>query len=154
MRSMNRAWLIVIGSGGVLVAVLAATSCLLTVTPAPLTVVKDFWNAIEFHEKDAEQQRNYSRAYAHFDSDLQREQSLQELQELATSHASFFRASNRRWFTNVEDGTATVEGRFTIEGDVEISSALFWLAKQNDTWRIVAYRIQNERGGFAGGTVP
>ena len=79
---------------------------------------------------------------------------FQEFQELATSHSSFLRAGNRRWFTNVEDGTASVEGWFTIEGDVEIASALFRLVKTNDTWKIVAYRIQDEVGGFAGGTIP
>ena len=151
---MNRNRLMVIGSGVALVTVLAVTNYLLTVTPAPLAVVKDFWGAMEFHENDASQPSDYSRAYAHFKSDLQREQSLQEFQELATRHASFFRASNRRWVTNEENGTATVEGRFTSEDDVEVSSALFRLVKQNDTWKIVAYRIQDEVSGFEGGTIP
>ncbi len=150
---MNKKRLIVIGSVGILIAVFAVTNYL-TVAPAPLVVVKDFWTAMELHQNNPSQQSNYIRAYAHFDSDLQREQSLQEFQELATSHSSFFRASNRRWFTNVENGTATVEGRFAIDGDVEIASALFWLAMTNDTWKIVAYKIQDEVGGFAGGTIP
>lgn len=151
---MNINRLIVIGSGVVLVAVLAVTSCTLLVTPAPLAVVKDFWAAMELHQNDASQPSDYRRAYAHFDSDLQREQSLQEFQELATSHSSFFRASYRQWVTNEENGTATVEGRFTNGDDVAISSALFRLVKQNDTWKIVAYRIQDEVGGFAGGKIP
>lgn len=151
---MNKKWLIIIGSGGVLIAALAVTYYLLTAAPAPLVVVKDFWTAMELHQNDSSQESNYIRAYGHFDSDLQREQSLQEFQELAASHPSFFRASNRRWFTNVENGTATVEGRFAIDGDVEIASALFRLAKTNDAWKIVAYKIQDEVGGFAGGTIP
>lgn len=151
---MNKKWLIAIGSGGVLIAALVVANYLLTAAPAPLVVVKDFWTAMEFHQDTPSQQSNYIRAYAHFDSDLQREQSLQEFQELATSHSSFFRASNHWWFTNVENGTATVEGRFTIDGDVEIASALFRLAMTNDTWKIVAYKIQAEVGGFAGGTIP
>ncbi len=151
---MNKKWLIVIGSGGVLIAALVATIYLLTVAPAHLVVVKDFWTAMELHQNNPSQQSNYIRAYALFDSDLQREQSLQEFQELATSHSSFFRASNRQWFTNVENDTATVEGRFTIEGDVEIASVLFRLTMTNDTWKIVAYKIQDEVGGFAGGTIP
>ncbi len=151
---MNKKWLIVIGSVGVLIAALVVANYLLTAVPAPLVVVKDFWTAMELHQNNPSQQSNYIRAYAHFDSDLQREQSLQEFQELATSHSAFFRASNRRWFTNVENGTATVEGRFTIEGDVEIASALFQLAMTKDTWKIVAYKIQDEVGGFAGGTIP
>ena len=151
---MDKKWLIVIGSVGVLFAVFAATIYFLTVTSAPLTVVKDFWHAMEIHQNDPSQQSNYIRAYAHFDSGLQREQSLQEFQELATSHSSFFRASNRRWFTNVENGTATVEGRFAIDGDVEVASALFRLAMTNDTWKIVAYKIRDDVGGFAGGTIP
>jgi hypothetical protein len=151
---MNKKWLAVIGSGGVLIAALVVANYLLTAAPAPLVVVKDFWTAMELHQNNLSQQSNYIRAYALFDSDLQREQSLQEFQELATSHSSFFRAGNRQWVTNEEDGTATVEGRFTIEDDVEVSSALFRLVKQNDTWEIVAYRIKDEVGGFAGGTIP
>ena len=41
-----------------------------------------------------------------------------------------------------------------LDGDVEAASALFRLVKTNDTWKIVAYRIQDELGGFAGGTIP
>jgi hypothetical protein len=151
---MNKKRLMVIVSGGVLIAALVVANYLLTAAPAPLVVAKDFWIAMELHQNNPSQQSNYIRAYAIFDSDLQREQSLQEFRDLATGHSSFFRASNRRWFTNVENGTATVEGRFTIEGDVEIASALFRLAMTNDTWKIVAYKIQDEVGGFAGGTIP
>ena len=151
---MNRNRLIVIGPGVALVVILAIVGYQLTSTPAPLSVVKDFWAAMEVHQDDASQPSDYSGAYAHFDSDLQREQSLQEFKELAASHSSFFRAGNRQWVTNEENGTATVEGRFTIEDDVEVSSAMFRLVKQNDTWKIVAYRIQDEVGGFAGGTIP
>ena len=151
---MNRNRLIVIGSGVVIVGVLVFTNYLVTATPAPLAVVKDFWTAMEVHQDDASQPSDYSRAYAHFNSDLQLEQSLQEFRELATSHSLFFRAGNRKWVTNEENGTATVEGRFTIEDDVEISSAMFRLVKQNDTWKIVAYRIQDEVSGFDGGTIP
>ncbi len=150
---MNKQRLMVIGSGVILIATLAVCNYLLTAAPAPLVVVKDFWFAMEIHQNSPSQQSNYIRAYAHFYSDLQREQSLQEFQELATSHSSFFRAGGRRWFTNVENGTATVEGRFMIDG-VEIASALFRLAMTNDTWKIVAYKIQDEVGGFAGGTIP
>jgi hypothetical protein len=157
------------GSGGVLIAALAVTNYLLTAAPAPLVVVKDFWGAIEYHHDESFATRStrwkgkvastaYERlqfAYAHFNSDLQREQSLQEFQELATSHSSFFRAGARFWSMNVEDGTATVvEGRFTIDGDVEVASALFRLVKTNGTWKIAAYRIQDDQGGFAGGTIP
>ena len=98
------------GSGGVLVAVLALAYYLLIWAPAPLVVVKDFWTAMELHQNDATQDSDFGRAYAHFDSDLQRVQTLQEFQELATSHSSVFRAGYRRWFTDVEDGTATVKG--------------------------------------------
>ena len=150
---MNKKWLIVIGSVGVLIAIFAVTNYLLTAVPAPLVVVKDFWTVMELHQNDATQESDFGRAYTHFDSDLQRVQTLQEFQELATSHSSFFRAGNRRWFTNIENGTATVEGRITIQGDVKVS-ALFRLAKQNDTWRIVAYKIQDGVGGFAGATIP
>ena len=122
LRSTKRARLLVIGAGGVLIAGLAVTNFLLTATPAPLAVVKDFWNALEFHESDSGQESDFGRAYAHFDSGLQREQTLQEFQELATSNSSFFRAGNRTWLTIVEDETATVSGRFTIDGDVEIAS--------------------------------
>ena len=163
------------GSRGVLVAALAVIVAVLAVIvinglprPAPLVVVGDFWGAIEYHHDESFATRStrwkgkvastaYERlqfAYAHFNSDLHREQSLQEFQELATSHSSFFRAGNRRWFTNVEGGTATVEGRFTIDGDVEVASALFRLVKTNGTWKIAAYRIQDDQGGFAGGTIP
>ena len=109
---------------------------------------------MEVHQDDASQPSDNVRAYAHLNSDLQREQSLQEFKELAASHSSFFRAGNRQWVTNEENDPATVEGRFTTEDGVEVSSAMFRLAKQNDTWEIVAYRIQDEVSGFAGGTIP
>ncbi len=142
------------GSGTVLIAALVVTTYLLTATPAPLTVIKDFWAAMELHEDDVRRESDFGRAYAHFDSDLQREQTLQEFQKLATSNSSFFKAGNRRWLTNVEDETATVEGRFTIDGDVEIASGQFRLVKTNDTWKIIAYSIQDELSGFTGGTIP
>lgn len=142
------------GFGVVLVAALAVTIYLLTVPPSPLAVVKDFWTAMELHQNDAGRQSDFGRAYAHFDSDLQQEQTLEEFRELATSNSSFFRAGNRRWSTNVENETATVEGRFTIDGDVEISSASFWLVKTNETWKIIAYRIQGELSGLAAGAIP
>ena len=126
------------GFGTVFIAALVATTYLLTATPVPLAVVKDFWAAMELHEGDVGRQSDFGRAYAHFDSDLQREQTLQEFQELATSNSSFFRAGNRRCLTNVEDETATVGGRFTIDEEVEIASAQFWLVKTNDTWKIIA----------------
>ena len=47
-----------------------------------------------------------------------------------------------------------VEGRFTREGDVEFASGLFWLSRENDTWKIVALRIEDELGSFVGGTIP
>jgi hypothetical protein len=47
-----------------------------------------------------------------------------------------------------------VEGRFTREGDVEFASGLFWLSRENDTWKIVAFRIEDELGSFVGGTIP
>lgn len=149
-----RLWPLAVAFGGVLIAALVATSCLLTAEPPPLAVVKEFWTAMEIHQNDAGRKSEFSRAYAHFDSDLQREQTLEEFQQLATSNSSFFRAGNRRWSTNVEDATATIEGWFTIEGDVEIASAQFRLVKTDDTWKIIAYRIQDELSGFTGGTIP
>ena len=142
------------GFGGVLIAAFAATNYLLTAASPPLAVVKDFWAAMEIHQNDAGRESDFGRAYGHFDADLRREQTLQEFQELAASNSAFFRAGNRRWLTNVEDETATVEGRFTIDGDIEIASALFRLVKTNETWKIVAYRIQDELSGLAGGTIP
>ena len=58
------------------------------------------------------------------------------------------------WNTSIENDTATVEGRFTREGDVEFASGLFWLSRENDTWKIVAFRIEDELGSFVGGTIP
>lgn len=142
------------GSGTVLIAAILVTTYLLTATPAPLAVVKDFWAAMELHEDDVGRQSDFGRAYAHFDSDLQREQTLHEFQELATSNSSLFRAGNRTWLTNVEDETATVGGRSTIDGDVEIASAQFRLVRTNDTWKIIAYWIQDELIRFTGGTIP
>ena len=91
---------------------------------------------------------------ATFHPDLQEQLNLEEFESRATEHAVIVNETNRNWNAGVENDTATVEGRFTIEGDVEVASGLFWLSRENDTWKIVAFRIEDELGSFVGGTIP
>lgn len=151
---MTKRRLVVLGSSLVLVTVFVVTNFLLTTTPAPLVVVKDFWAAMEPHPADGSQQSDYARAYAHFSADLRREQSLSEFQQLALQHSAFFQPTNRRWVTSDENGFAMIDGRFTTQDDVLISSARFQLVKHQDTWEIAAFRIEGDVDGFEGGTLP
>ncbi len=160
---MKRKWLIGIGIVAVLIAGVAVTSWL-TVPPADLAVVKDFYEALSLPYEgetdpnedvgDVAPRIDVGRAYATFSPDLQRKLDLEEFKDRATRHASIVYETNRYWSNDLENGTATVEGRFTREGDVEVASGLFWLANENDTWKIVAFRIEDELGSFTGGTIP
>ena len=87
--------------------------------------------------------------------DLQEQLNLEEFENRATEHAVLTDGTGAvSWNTSIENDTATVEGRFTRDGDVEFASGLFWLSKENDTWKIVAFRIEDELGSFVGGTIP
>ena len=104
---------------------------------------------------DVEPRIDVDRAFATFHPDLQEQQNLEEFEIRATEHAgSLARRTVGNWITSVENDTATVEGCFTGEGGVEVGSCLFWLSRENDTWKIVAFRIEDELGSFVGGTIP
>ena len=147
---------------------IAASSCSLFITPAPLGVVKDFYDAVSpphgeddhpgdqtLEPSDVEPRIDVDRAFATFHPDLQEQQNLEEFEIRATEHAgSLARRTVGNWITSVENDTATVEGCFTGEGGVEVGSCLFWLSRENDTWKIVAFRIEDELGSFVGGTIP
>ena len=147
---------------------IATSSCGLLVTPAPLAVVKDFYDALTLphgedehsgdqtpEPSDVEPRIDVDGAFATFHPDLQEQQNPEEFENRATEHAVIVNeAGIRNWNTSIENDTATVEGRFTREGDVEFASGLFWLSRENDTWKIVAFRIEDELGSFVGGTIP
>ena len=144
---------------------IATSSCGLLVTPAPLAVVKDFYGALSLPHgegehsgpqiPDVEPRIDVDAAFATFHPDLQEQQNPEEFENRATEHAVIVNeAGIRNWNTSIENDTATVEGRFTREGDVEFASGLFWLSRENDTWKIVAFRIEDELGSFVGGTIP
>jgi len=147
---------------------IATSSCGLLVAPAHLAVVKDFYDAVSLphgeddhpgdetlEPSDVEPRIDVDRAFATFHPDLQEQLNPEEFENRATAHGVIvFETQIRNWNTSVENDTAIVEGRFTIEGDVEIASGLFWLSKENDTWKIVAFRIEDELGSFDGGTIP
>ena len=147
---------------------IAASSCSLFITPAPLGVVKDFYDAVSpphgeddhpgdqtLEPSDVEPRIDVDRAFATFHPDLQEQQNLEEFEIRATEHAgSLARRTVGNWITSVENDTATVELRFIGEGDVEVAPGRFWLSRENDTWKIVAFRIEDELGSFVGGTIP
>ncbi len=147
---------------------IAASSCSLFITPAPLGVVKDFYDAVSpphgeddhpgdqtLEPSDVEPGIDVDGAFATFHPDLQEKLNREEFEIRATEHGVIVLETQiRNWDTSVENDTATVEGRFTIEGDVEVASGLFWLSRENDTWKIVAFRIEDELGSFVGGTIP
>ncbi len=149
------------------VIAIATSSCGLLVAPAPLAVVKDFYDAVSLPHGEDEQAGDQTLepsdvepgidvdgAFATFHPDLQEQLNPEEFENRLTEHALIVSETNRNWITSVENDAATVEGRFTIEGDVEVGSGLFWLSKENDTWKIVAFRIEDESGSFVGGTIP
>ncbi len=144
---------------------IATSSCGLLVTPAPLAVVKDFYGALTLPHgegehsgtqiPDVEPRIEVDLAFATFHPDLQEQQNPEEFENRATEHAVLTDGTGAvNWNTSIENDTATVEGRFTRDGDVEFASGLFWLSKENDTWKIVAFRIEDELGSFVGGTIP
>ena len=146
---------------------IATASCGLLVAPAHLAVVKDFYDALSLphgedehpgdqtpEPSDVEPRIDVDRAFATFHPDLKEQQNPEAFENRATKHAVIVNETNRHWNTSVENDTATVEGRFTVEGEVEVASARFWLSRENDTWKIVAFRIEDELGIFSGGTIP
>ncbi len=147
---------------------IATSSCGLLVTPAPLAVVKDFYDALSLphgeddhpsdqtpEPSDVEPRIDVDRAFATFHPDLQEQLNLEEFEIRATEHVgSLARRTVGNWNTSVENDTATVEGCFTGEGAFEDASCRFWLSRENGTWKIVAFRIEDELGSFVGGTIP
>ena len=131
---------------------IAASSCGLFITPAPLGVVKEFYDALS--RLEVEPRIDVDLALATFHPDLQEQLNLEEFEIRATEHAVIVNETNRNWITSVENDTATVELRFIGEGDVEVAPGRFWLSRENDTWKIVAFRIEDELGSFVGGTIP
>ena len=142
---------------------IAASSCFIFITPAPLAVVKDdFYGALSPpHGEDDHPGDNsltvidVDRAFATFHPDLQEQLNLEEFEIRATEHVgSLARRTVGNWITSVDNDTATVEGCFTGEGAVGDALCRFWLSRENDTWKIVAFRIEDELGSFVGGTIP
>ena len=145
---------------------IAGASCGLLVTPAHLAVVKDFYGALTLPhgegDHSGEQTRDPSgaeptiyvdHALATFHPELRAEQDREEFEDRATVHALIVNETNTHWSSTVENDVATVEGRFTVEG-VEVASGRFWLSQENDAWKIVAFRLEDESGTFASGTIP
>ena len=147
---------------------IATSSCGLLVAPAHLAVVKDFYDALSLHHgeddhsgdqtlepSDVEPRIDVDRAFATFHPDLQEQLNPEEFENRATEHAVIVNGTGIfNWNTSVENDTATVELRVAGEGDVEVASGLFLLSRENDTWKIVAFRIEDELGSFVGGTIP
>ena len=142
---------------------IAASSCFIFITPPPLAVVKDdFYGALSPpHGEDDHPGDNsltvidVDRAFATFHPDLQEQLNLEEFEIRATQHwVTVFWTTGGNWITSVENDTATVEGCFKEFGQVEVGSCLFWLSRENGTWKIVAFRIEDELGSFVGGTIP
>ena len=131
---MRRTWIIGIAVVGVLVAGVTIVRWL-TVPESHLAVVKDFYDDFAFTYSDP------SLAGARY-------------AERFEDHALAVRETNRQWSTSVENDVAMVEGRFTGKDDVEVTSATFWLTREDKVWSIVAFEIEDQHGEFAGGTIP
>lgn len=142
---MDKKWLIVIGMVGAAAALLLAGSYFLSSSPAPLAAVKTFFSAVE--------RRDYETAYALFHSDLAQKQSLEEFTDVAKTHFSVFDAAYRRWSTDVEAGSATVEGRLTTQNGSEATVSI-QLVEQEGDWQIVGYQIRGESSSVEVGVSP
>jgi hypothetical protein len=53
-----------------------------------------------------------------------------------------------------DDTTSLGSSQLSVNPSSSQASGLFWLSKENDTWKIVAFRIEDELGSFVGGTIP
>ena len=89
-----------------------------------------------------------------FHPDLQATQSAQELTELVNRNSRLFYPVNRpSTSSRFLFSRATASLKFKIEGGTEVK-ARFRIVKQDDRWQIVGYRIEDQLGGFGGGTPP
>ena len=140
MKKFLKGLLIFVGVGAAVAIVFA-----MTFLPAPLAAVKTFFGAVERHD--------YEIAYELFHSDLCQFQTFEEFTSVAKMHSSTFEADYRLWSTDVEAGSATVEGQLTMlnGGEAEV---LFLLVEQNGEWQIVGYLIRDESGSVDVGLLP
>ena len=87
--------------------------------------------------------------------DLQATQSAQELTELVNRNSRLFYPmdSSKSSSSSSWRGKATARLKFKIEGGTEVTAA-FRLVNQDGRWQIAGYRIEDQLGGFGGGTPP
>lgn len=90
-----------------------------------------------------------------FHPDLQATQSAEEFTELVNRNSRLFYPIPG-WRSSSDSsggGKATERLKFKVEGGTEVI-AKFRLVQEDDRWQIVGYRIEDQLGGFGGGTSP
>ena len=105
---------------------------MLTRASAPLSTVKAFVASVETNDFDT--------AYSMFHADLRRRETFPEFVERWSARALYLHDTNRLWSTDIDNGAADINVRFTTSTR-EDWSVVFQLIEQDDVWRISDYHF-------------
>ncbi|MCH8309289.1 MAG: DUF4864 domain-containing protein [Chloroflexi bacterium] len=129
---MGKRRLVGVGLVSAALVALLTLGYMLTRASAPLSTVKVFVASVETNDFDT--------AYSMFHADLRRRESFPEFVERWSARALYLHDTNRLWSTDIDNGAADINVRFTTSTR-EDWSAVFQLIEQDDVWRISDYHF-------------
>ena len=129
---MGKHWLVGVGLVSAALVALLTVGYMLTRISAPLSTVKAFVASVETNDFD--------NAYSMFHADLRRRESFPEFVERWSARALYLHDTNRLWSTEIDNGTAEINVRFTTLTREDWSAA-FQLIEQDELWRISDYHF-------------
>ena len=129
---MGKRRLVGVGLVSAALVALLTVSYMLTRISAPLSTVKAFVASVETNDFDT--------AYSLFHADLRQRETFAEFVETWSGRALYLHDTNRFWSTEIDNGTAEINVRFTTLTREDWSAA-FQLIEQDELWRISDYHF-------------
>jgi len=129
---MGNRRLVGVGLVSAALVALLTVGYMLTRISAPLATVKAFVASVETNDFDT--------AYSLFHADLRQRETFTEFVETWSGRDLYLHDTNRFWSTEIDNGTAEINVRFTTLTR-EDWSAPFQLIEQDELWRISDYHF-------------
>ena len=129
---MGKRRLVGVGLVSAALVVLLTVGYMLTRISAPLSTVKAFVASVETNDFDT--------AYSLFHADLRQRETFTEFVETWSGRDLYLHDTNRFWSTEIDNGTAEINVRFTTLTREDWSAA-FQLIEQDELWRISDYHF-------------
>ncbi|MCH8235810.1 MAG: hypothetical protein IIC29_06765 [Chloroflexi bacterium] len=129
---MGKRRLVGVGLVSAALVALLTVGYMLTRISAPLSTVKAFVASVETNDFDT--------AYSLFHADLRQRETFTEFVETWSGRDLYLHDTNRLWSTEIDNGTAEINVRFTTLTREDWSAA-FQLIEQDELWRISDYHF-------------